>query len=152
MKKTVLNYLVILAVSAAFTSCKKEVVDAGVLTINGKEFPIIGAIMCESYGKLFISFDDKDGRNILSIGMNAEVSKIESKTYTASEVESLRITAFIVDGMQGSYNYIDDDVVMKVNVKGETYTITINGRATQYETEADYSFTYKGKITEEVCY
>ena len=153
MKKVVLNYLVIaaLAVAAAFTSCKKEVIDAGVLTINGKEFPLIRANMCEFYGNLIISFDDKDGRSILSI-VNAEVSKIEAKTYTASEIEYLRISAYIVDGMHGSYDYIDDDVVMKVDVKGETYTITITGRATQYETEADYSFTYKGKISEEVCY
>ena len=160
MKKVVLNYLVIaaLAVAAAFTSCKKEVIDAGVLTINGKEFPLTGASMCvlKNFDEgtetiRSINFEYINGRSIFFIMMNAGVSKLESKTYTTSEIANLTIIAFVVDGMQSSYNYDDDDVVMKVDVKGETYTITINGRATQYKTEAEYSVTYRGKIFEEQC-
>jgi len=166
MKKVLLNYLVIaaLTVAAAFTSCKKDDVNdgkgTGVLTINGKEFPITGATMCVS--KHFdeetkyirsISCVYKDGRSLFFLAMKKPgVSKLETKTYTASEVASLEIDAYIVDGIQSYHGYIDDNVVMEVDVKGITYALTITGLALQYETEAEYTVTYKGKILEETCF
>jgi len=162
MKKVVLNYLVIaaLAVAAAFTSCKKDDErDRGLLEINGHQFPIAGAIMCvrepvdAPLTVSAISFEYIDGRSILSISMKDGVQKLTTKTYTADEIEILGIRARIVDGdIHSDYDYWDDNVEMKVDVKGKIYNITITGRATKNKDETDYTFTYKGKINEEDCF
>ena len=162
MKRVVLNYLVIaaLAVSAACTSNKMDDVDSGksLLKINEKNFPITGAYLCL---KKFadgtetikaISFEDEDRRTLLFLNMNTNDERLKAKTYTAHEIENLVITARTVDGISGDFDYWDNNAVMKVDIKGKTYHITITGQATKNEYETAYTVTYKGKIEVIDCF
>ena len=154
MKRTVINYLIIAAHSVS-AACKSNdpVGGKGLLKINGKEFSIISASICfkEIEGGTkpirFISFFNVYDQLLLSLIMNTKDEKLKAKTYTASEIEILRISTHIVDGTTGgSYDYIDENAVMKVDMKGKTYNITVTGLAIKDKYETEYTMTYEGGI------
>ena len=165
MKRIVLNNLVIavLAVSAACTSNKIDDVEYGenLLKINEQYFPIVGAILCLRKipdGTEYIasiSFEGGiGGRSLLILSMNTTDEKLKAKTYTANEIENLRIHAMTVDGsVFANYYYYDSNVVMKVDIKCKTYYITITGHVTmdENEIESEYTATYKGEIEVSIC-
>ena len=162
MKRVVLNYLVIaaLAVSAACASKKMDDVDYGkrLLKINEKDFPITGAYLClrkfadGTENIRSISFTNEDRRTLLFLNMNTNVERLKAKTYTSHDIENLVISAWIVDGVSGDYDYWDNNVVMKVDNIGKIYHIIITGHATKNEYEAGYTVIYKGKIEVIDCF
>ena len=158
MKRVVLNYLVIAAL-AVLVACTDDVdYGKGLLKINEKDFPITGVYLClrkfadGTETIRTISFEDEDRRTLLFLNMNTNDEKLKAKTYTAHEIENLVITTRTVDGISGESDYWDNNAVMKVDIKGKTYYITITGHATKNEYETAYTVTYKGKIEVIDCF
>jgi hypothetical protein len=160
MNKVVFNYLVIatLAIAAAFTSCKKDDDVKGVLIselYNNQEMPIDGCQYCSRpNGKIDqIVFISPSGISVAQIRLKKEEDISETlpaKTYTANEIIGPALR-----GLDGNYYYDDGiNIVMKVEVKGKTYNVTITGKLlSEYDlinentsNRIDYKITYKGKI------
>jgi len=154
MKKGVLNYLVIatVAISAVFTSCKKDDIEygkgKGLLKVNGQEELITGSYFCLNANGTIrtICFNNKDDRNIVNIATKGQFEKLTAKSYTTNEI------AFVGVAPVGNLDRGDTDVkdfVMNVSINGKTYDITIIGKTIEFEYE--YTFTYKGKIRVRDC-
>ena len=144
MKKIVLNYLVIaaLTVMVAFTSCNKDDNNdgkgEGALATNGTSYSITESCMCVRKDGTVneIVFSNNGGR-VVSVSFTNGI-ELTSKTYTANEVEVISLYQLDFD---------EDNVEMVVNKSGKTYDITITGVTKRNEHE--YTMTYKGNIRAE---